>query len=211
MVAVSSDLSFFDNMAVFTYAKVEQDILPCDIETVRYYYPHKPDYDKFSHYKIPSTALSAEFLDILDRGGLAVKHAEVFYRPGTGAAMDSFIHTDGHRVVPGFAKVNYVLGGDQNIMKWWRPLAVTEKNNMETAIGTKYLRFEEHECVLLDSVDLHGLYVVNAGIPHSVTMSSGSVSEPRICISVTPILKTTRDNLGCRDTLSRLHYALKNK
>lgn len=211
MKIIPNDLSFYDTMQVFTYHKFDFDIMPCELETVREHYPYRPQFDQFSHYKIPNDSLSAQFLEILDAGGLAVKHAEVFYRPGTGIMMDSFIHTDGHQVLPGLAKINYVLGDSDNTMKWWRPYQVGEKNHMKTPIGTNYLRFEEQECTLLDSVDMHGLYVVNAGIPHSVNMSQGSVDRPRICISVTPILKKTGNNLGCRETVARLQYGYENK
>lgn len=206
---VIQDLSFFDEIQVFTYSKVDLDIMPCSLETVRDLYPHKPDYSKFSHYRLPADRLDGEFLRLLDVAGLDVKHAEIFYRPGNGVMMDAFIHTDGHRIVPGFAKINYIIGEGGNTMKWWRPLQVTEKNEMVTPINTKYLKFEENECQLLDQVDMRGLYVVNAGIPHSVSMSVGDVDRPRICISVTPKLKgSDKLNVGCNETTQRLAAAL---
>lgn len=204
MYTTEHDLSFFDTQQIFTYKKILPDILPCSIEVVRRYYPYKPGYDRFSHYKIPNDSLDKSFLSWLDSTGLTVKHAEIFYRPGTGPQNDAFIHVDGHRVIPGFAKINYIIGGDSNIMKWWRPKQVTEKNNMSTPIGTKYLRFEPDECTLLDQVDMCGLYVVNAGIPHSVEMTNGSIDKPRICISVTPLYKTTLMNAACHDIAERL-------
>jgi hypothetical protein len=204
------DLSFFENTKVFTYAKVSHDMLPCSIDTVKDLYPHKPNFDKFSHYKLPEDRLDGQFLKLLRLAGLAVKHAEIFYRPGTGQNMDAFIHTDGHQVVPGFAKINYIMGGSNNLMKWWRPKAVTEKNNMTTPIGTKYLKFSEEECIELDQVDMRGLYVVNAGIPHSVSMSSGTIENPRICISVTPLSLDTMKNVGCHTAINRIEHALKH-
>lgn len=204
-----SDISFFDQIKVFTYSKLNIDLIPCSLETVRDLYPHKPDYSKFSHYRVPIDRLEPNFVRLLSRAGLGIKHAEIFYRPGTGEAMDAFIHTDGHRVVPGFAKINYVISEDSNIMSWWRPIGpVTEKNEMVTSVNTKYLKFERSECKLLDQVDMHGLYVVNAGIPHSVSMNAGSVDRPRICISVTPLLLENMKNVGCREAHSRLSSAI---
>lgn len=197
------DLSFFDTQVIFTYKKMPVDIMPCSLDVVKNFYPHKPLFDKFAHYNIPIDKLGADFLKILDSVDLTVKHAEIFYRPGKGAAMDAFIHTDGHRVVPGFAKINFILGSGGNLMRWWRPHSVNEKNNMLTPIGTKYLRFDEGECDLLDEVDMRGLYLVNAGIPHSVTMVDGSPETPRICISVTPLDKTSRLNVRCADAWNR--------
>lgn len=202
------DLSFFDLLKIFTYEKMPENILPCSIDVVKEFYPHKPSFDKFAHYKIPEQKLDKNFLHILSISGMKVKHAEIFYRPGNGKLMDAFIHTDGHRIVPGFAKINYIIGGQNNIMRWWRPKDVQEKNNMLTPIGTKYLKFDESECTLLDEVDMQGLYVVNAGIPHSVSMTNGSIDNPRICISVTPLLKDTEKNVACQDASTRLSSAI---
>lgn len=201
-----NDLTFFDKMKVFSYYKVPMDILPASMETVRDLYPYKPDFTKFAHYRLPADRLTPEFIQLLDLAGLEVKHAEIFYRPGVGKDMDAFIHTDGHRVIPGFAKINYVLGGTSNIMKWWRPIKpVTQENQMETSVKTKYLWFKEEDCVLYDQVDMQGLYVVNAGIPHSVSMNVGGVDNPRIAISITPRVKGSNiHNAGCVDTATRL-------
>ena len=205
-----NDLSFFDRMKVFSYYKVPQDILPATLETVKELYPYKPDYTKFAHYRLPEDRLTPEFLKLLDVAGLEVKHAEIFYRPGVGKEMDAFIHTDGHKVIPGFAKINYIIGGTSNIMKWWRPTRpVTAENQMETPVKTKYLWFKEEDCVLYDQVDMQGLYVVNAGIPHSVSMNVGDINNPRIAISVTPRVKGgASPNAGCVDTATRLTRAI---
>ena len=205
-----NDLSFFDTMKVFSYYKVPMDILPCSMETVKELYPHQPDFTKFAHYRLPENRLADEFKQLLDLAGLEVKHAEIFYRPGVGKNMDAFIHTDGHRVIPGFAKINYIIGGENNIMKWWRPLKpVTDANRMETSVNTKYLSFKEEDCELYDQVDMQGLYVVNAGIPHSVSMNTGGVDNPRIAISVTPRIRgSSVPNAGCMDTSIRLTQAI---
>lgn len=204
------DFSFFDTMKVFSYSKIDTDITPVSMETILDLYPMKPDYSTARHYKLPIERLNKEFVDLLDRAGLEPHHAEIFYRPGNGKDMDAFIHTDGHVIVPGFAKINYVVGGANNLMKWWRPLVdVTEKNIMTTPIGTKFMYFEEKECELYDQVDMQGLYVVNAAIPHSVEMSTGTVDTPRICVSVTPKIKNSQHIVaGCMDVSIRIKSAL---
>jgi hypothetical protein len=201
-----NDLSFYDTTKVFTYKKLPVDLMPCTIETVMDLNPYKPTCDKFSHYAIPFNRLSDEFLTLMDECEMAVANAEIFYRPGNSRDMSAFIHTDGHKVIPGFAKINYVMGEPGNIMRWYRPKLVSERNEMTTSIGTKYLYFGIDECTVIDKVDMSGLYVVNAGIPHSVEISAGSVTNPRICISITPKpTKGTVSNLGCHDTFTRLN------
>jgi hypothetical protein len=207
---MDNDLSFFDTMKVFSYYKLPMDILPASMETVKDLYPHKPDFTKFAHYRLPEDRLEPDFKNLLDMAGLEVKHAEIFYRPGVGKDMDAFIHTDGHKVIPGFAKINYIIGGENNIMKWWRPVKpVTDANRLETSVQTKYLWFKEEDCDLYDQVDMKGLYVVNAGIPHSVSMNTGGVDNPRIAISITPRIKGSPvPNAGCMDASVRLTQAI---
>lgn len=199
------DISFFDKMSVFTHAKIPLDVIPVAKDVVNELYPH-PERTQFAHYKVPIDKVSSEFSAMLHEVGLDVKHAEIFFRPGVGKLMDAFIHTDSHTIVPGFAKINFVYGGSNNVMRWWKPTQVTSKNHMLTPIGTRYLHFDESECVMLDEVMMDGLYVVNAGIPHSVLMGSASVDNPRVCISVTPRLygSEATSNVGCRDTVARL-------
>lgn len=204
----SPDLSFFDTQEIFTYKKLNLDLMLCSLDVVKEFYPHKPNFTRFAHYKIPNNRLDKNFLNILTKAGMTPKHAEIFYRPGIGELMDAFIHTDGHQVIPGFAKINFILGGTGNIMKWWRPKTVTEKNNMFTPIGTKYLKFSSDECILLEQTEMLGLYVINAGIPHSVEMRKGSPDVPRICISVTPLLTDINKNVGCADAYNRLNNIL---
>jgi hypothetical protein len=210
---MADEFYFFDTIKVFSYHKLTADIAPTSLDVVLDLYPGKPNYSLAKHYKLPVELLSKEFTDLLSAAGLEAHHAEIFYRPGNGPDMDAYIHTDGHRIYPGFAKINYVTGGKNNIMKWWRPLKpITDDNIQTTPVGTKYLYFDAKDCKLYNQVDMQGLYVVNAAIPHSVEMSTGSVSTPRICISVTPKLKNSGwITMGCIDAKYRLEHAVKNQ
>jgi hypothetical protein len=179
----------------FTYLKISDivPVLPTTLENVRklYPWPKNPDtgeeYSYFAHYKFDPTLIDPLFLDIMQWGGMDIKHCEVFYRPGTGEEFDAFIHVDGHHVQPCVAKINWVVGNTDNIMRFWRPIVEVEsRHELITNAGTKYLTFPQEEVELIDSVDMQGVYVVNAGIPHSVDMTQGTVNEPRICVSIVP-------------------------
>jgi hypothetical protein len=197
---------FFDSVKIFTHYKLNTDIVPVDLDTVLDLRPEKSGKVAL-HYTIPNSVISDEFNKLLAMGGMVVDHAEVFYRPGIGVLNDAFIHTDGHIVRTGFAKINYVVGGENNLMKWYRPRVVTEE--LITTVGTKYLRFAPEDCELIDQLDMQGLYIVNAAIPHSVEMTTGSTVEPRICISITPKNKWGKHSTaGCIDTKYRLTHAL---
>jgi hypothetical protein len=213
---MNNSLEQFNNPSLFTYKKLANDLMPTTVEHVQSIYPYpKKDgvpYSYFAHYGFPVRLLSPEFMKWLVAAGMTPHHAEIFYRPGTGELMDAFIHTDGHQleIDPGLAKINFILGGETNIMKWWRPVnGVTDENKKLTKANTQYLMFEESECKLVDEVEMNGLYVVNAGIPHSVTMNSAGIDNPRICMSVVPRLISggTNTYLGCQEVYDRLTEA----
>lgn len=75
---------------------------------------------------------------------------------------------------------------------------------MTTKVGTKYLVFQSDEVTEIDRAEMQGLYLVNAGIPHSVDMNRGSPDAPRICLSIVPKDKDTGKLLGCGDVYDRL-------
>ena len=200
-----NDFSFFDTQKVFSYYKLPMDILPASLDIVRGFIPMNADLSRPVHYKLPNDSLDKKFLKVLDDIGAEVDHAEVFYRAGQGPELDSLIHTDSHEIFPSLAKINYITGGGKNLMKWYRPrVPFTEKNLHITPAGTKYIRFAKKDCDIYDQVDMQGLYIVNAAIPHSVEMTNGSAASPRICISVTPRLKGQINNMGCNDLQRRL-------
>lgn len=182
----------------FTYRKIELPAEPSTLEEIHRQYPWPADPDTgversfFSHYKFDPAGLNPVFVDIMNWGGMKVKHCEVFYRPGTGEEFDAFIHVDGHKVVDCVGKINWVLGAKGNVMHWFKPVVeIQSRHQLTTNAGTKYLTFLPSDVEEIDSVDMHGLYVVNAGIPHSVDMKAGSPDEPRICLSIVPAYVVT--------------------
>lgn len=194
-----------------TWFKVSKNIQPITFDTITRLYPYKPDFGRYALYKFLTSDITPEFMEILDVAELGIKHLQIFYRPGYSADMNAFIHTDGYDVIPDLAKINYVISGRGNIMKWWRPLSntVLDKHRFKTEIGSKYLRFDEHECELLDQQDLAGLYVVNAGIPHSITMTNASIDNPRICVSITPTIKNSNKMISTSiEVINRLEMAI---
>lgn len=203
----------------FTYRKIELPVEPGTIDEIhqQYPWPANPEtgveYSYFAHYKFDHTKLNPVFIDIMEWGGMKVKHSEVFYRPGTGEEFDAFIHVDGHKVVECIGKINWVIGDSGNVMHWFTPVVeIQSRHQLITNAGTKYLTFLPEDVRKIDSADMHGLYVVNAGIPHSVDMTAGSPDEPRICLSivptyiVTPAGKNPGSNMGGDEIYLRLIF-----
>lgn len=203
----------------FTYRKIELPVEPSSIDEIHQQYPWPADPETgversyFAHYRFDHTKLNPVFVDIMGWGGMKVKHSEVFYRPGTGENFDAFIHVDGHKVVECVGKINWVIGAKGNVMNWFKPVVeIQTRHQMITNAGTKYLTFLPEDVERIDTTDMHGLYVVNAGIPHSVDMTAGSPDEPRICLSIVPTYiqtpegKKPNDNVGGDEIYLRLIF-----
>lgn len=197
---------------IFTYLDANNlGCLPTDMDNILESYPYPPrdgvPYNSFAHYVLDKKFLNPQFLEILSAGGMELFHSEVFFRPGTGELYDAFIHTDGHKILPCMAKINWVVGDPGNLMSWYLPkVEPTKDNELTTKAGTKYLVFEEDQVDLLDQLDMNGLYVVNAGIPHGVKMLSGSSTNPRVAVSIVPHLKGKTASMGGTDVYLRLLY-----
>lgn len=205
----------------FTYRKIELPVEPSTVDEIHRQYPWPANPDTgiersyFSHYKFDHTKLNQVFVDIMEWGGMKIKHSEVFYRPGTGEQFDAFIHVDGHKVVECIGKINWVIGAKGNVMHWFKPIVeIQSRHQLITNAGTKYLTFLPEDVKKIDSTDMHGLYVVNAGIPHGVEMIDGSPDEPRICLSivpsyiVTPAGKRPNGNIGGDEIYLRLLFGM---
>lgn len=192
-----------------------KDIMPTTLENVLAAYPFPKNekgeaYSYFAHYRFPLEYITDEFKEMLKYGEMEVHHAEIFYRPGVGEGFDAFIHTDGHQIVEGLAKINFIIGGEHNTMQWYIPtVEVTQKHVKKTRVNTKYLTFDPDEVELVDETEMQGLYIVNAGIPHGVKMTEGGINKPRICISLVPkLINATDSNTGCEDAYIRLLYGM---
>jgi hypothetical protein len=201
-----------NNHDIFTYLNLNNlGITPCTLEAVYESYPYPPrdgiPYAYFAHYPLDKKYLNPVFLNIMDVGGLSLSHSEVFFRPGTGEDFDAFIHVDGYDLQL-VTKFNWIVGDRGNTMQWYMPnVKISEKHQLMTKVDTKYLVFDSNEVDLIDEVDLHGLYVVNAGIPHGVKMISGTSKTPRIAVSIVPRLKSN-DTIspGGRDAYLRMLF-----
>lgn len=202
-----------DNL--FTYKRLSRDIWPATLDNVLKAYPRPKNekgqaYSYVSHYKVPLEYISTEFADIIKQGNMEVVQMEVFYRPGTGEEFDAGIHSDGAEVAGNLAKINFVIGGENNTTTWYIPkVEISPDNVIVTPVGTKYLKFEPDQVEILDQADINGLYIFNGGIPHGVKMVGGSIDKPRICISVVPkIIGAASSLTSCHDVYLRFLFGM---
>lgn len=128
---------------------------------------------------------TSEFKEYLTSVNLAVHLCELFqYEPFEGLG----IHIDGSSI-DDRCKINVIYGGSKSEMLWYAPKNDTVRPILkETSIGTKYLKYEESDLVVLEKTELHGANVVKVGIPHSIQ----NYSEYRMCFSIPLIFADTK-------------------
>ena len=150
------------------------------------------DIDQYKTYSTNHTKIlgftkyfTSEFKEYLTSVNLAVHLCELFqYKPFEGLG----IHIDGSSI-DDRCKINVIYGGSKSEMLWYAPKNDTVRPILkETPIGTKYLKYEESDLVVLEKSELHGANVVKVGIPHSIQ----NYSEYRMCFSIPLIFADTK-------------------
>ena len=133
----------------------------------------KVDPGNINHFKIDTDPELQNFLLPLD---VKIIHSELFYTP-PGYTLRAHIDTvnDDH------CKLNFVYGGTDSLMQWWRlkdsTLVLESKFN---STGTPYIPVNIDDCDLVWSAKIGTPSLVNVGQPHSVINHSNS---PRWCFS----------------------------
>lgn len=125
------------------------------------------------------------FLDALD---LYVSHSEIFYTPPKGKLP---IHVD-HDEFSNRCKLNWVFGAEGSRMIWWEKKPGVELKYHTTPIKTRYLMFDQADCIQLYSAEINQPSLVNVGVPHSV---DNMTDQGRWCMSYVIGKKKDHTNL----------------
>ncbi len=145
-----------------------------------------PDFDHTEKMRIVNDihgVIHEEFQMFLDAHNLKIHELQIFtYR----ANQNLGIHVD-DEVVDNKAKINVIYGGEDSLVEWFQPLPGIIKPVEFSPMGTKYLKFADHETVMACSANLVGPYLVNTGVPHRVKNGN----SPRVCLSMPIFLKGT--------------------
>jgi len=168
---------------MINFANLLLDIYPLkyklEVEPIRY----------FRHTKISNEEINPEFIDLLKSNDIHIFYAEFFYSPPYYIQP---IHVD----APGgdIVKINFVLGGANSTMSWYK-----EKPNIivpikKTSVGTSYTEYTIDQVELIETHTIGFPSLVQVGIPHRIV----NAHESRICASFvckdklnTPIPMTT--------------------
>lgn len=139
------------------------------------------NYDSFPktfHGSVPESYLSNELLKIIQSTGLTIRLVETFFR-NPNRNPRSPIHVDAGGRFTDIAKLNYIFRGNGSKMLWYQPLN-DNKIISKTPINTSYISYELDQVKLIESVELHGPAIIQAGVPHSII----NETEDRLCVSV---------------------------
>ena len=123
--------------------------------------------------------LSSEFKDFLSSLGVMVMLAEVFYKDEKSKAIDG-IHIDNTKRLNNFVKLNYVYGGGDSLMKWYRLKEGKNTRVARTSINTTYQYALSQDVDEIFAVKIEGPSLVNVGVLHGIS----NITSPRICYSL---------------------------
>jgi hypothetical protein len=120
--------------------------------------------------------INPDLISVLASLNLTISWAELFYTaPFTfsGPHIDDIQGGD-------FTKLNYVFGGKNSFMYWWKPKPGVSKPLSKTEIDSHYIRYNIHEVDLIDKQRVQFPSIVQVGVPHNIH----NFEEPRYCLSI---------------------------
>lgn len=150
-----------------------------------------------NHARGPSDIMGNQTGNILSKVGIEIRWVEVFY---LGPGADHTIHCDG-RELDNKAKLNYIIGGKDSLMKWYHP-ASQDKIKIRTSwANTVYLGLETDDVIETYSTTMQeGFYIVNVGEFHNVWNSD----EDRYCLSACLVDSKNNYRLNYKELQQRL-------
>jgi hypothetical protein len=136
--------------------------------------------------------VNPDMLTFLKSLGIEPLHCEIFYSVPN---FFSGIHVD---IKHGdFTKINWVFGGSESVMNWYRPKNnFIRDENAKTVIDTAYIPYWRDEVEVIHSSQLITPSIVQVGVPHNIK----NANEPRYCVSL--VLSTIKDGNIYRPTMA---------
>jgi len=130
--------------------------------------------------------LNEELLKFFDSLNLKIFLVETFYKNSTSTGG---IHVDS--VGGDYVKLNWVFGGGQSKMCWYRPKYNFKKEPIQTPTGTPFISYSNAEVEGIERTAINNQTLVQVGIPHNIV----DVTEERFCVSIVIQSKTTGQRL----------------
>ncbi len=169
-------------------------------------HPFKDDYPidllkEKRHIKINfEDILTEKFINLLDTLSIKVSLVESFYSP---KSIIQPIHIDSKG--GDYTKLNFVYGGKDSLMHWYKLKEGSNAISHITDIGTIYATYNRQDCIILESHCIKFPTLIQAGVPHNVT---NPPFEDRLCISLFLRDKNTNEIIDMKNAIHRFQNYL---
>lgn len=165
---------------------------PFEIET-----PGFPG-ESIDHYSYDYNQLDPRLLDFLKQVDIYITYAEVFYsRPQTRIP----IHQDAPNLNC-YTKLNICQSSLKSFMNWYSVIPECKKQDTKVhTLNRPYIEYTPEEVVLEHTECIHGVYLVNAGVPHD---STNFTNMPRYTLSLGLNDSKITDELSFEQAVNRL-------
>lgn len=147
------------------------------------------------HFLIKKENRDVNAVKLIESLGFYVFHSELFYTPPFASRT---IHVDGETGIPPYAsifKINWIIGGNNSIMTWFKTLDDYVPERRKTRVGTYAFAFDPEKCTPILDLQIKNCAIVQAGIPHTVT----NYEEPRWAVSYVLSTSPTTNRLVSPD------------
>ena len=144
----------------------------------------KTKYANARHKHLDRSDISDLYYSFIENLDLRLNHAEVFF------SLPNIyypIHRDQHNLID-FPKINFVYGGDNSKMNWYKIKEGREGISSYTNINTAFVQYELNDVDLIFSQEIKSPSLVQAGVPHNVT-------SPTLRWSVSTVYTTKNNKL----------------
>ena len=156
-----------------------------------------PFISDFNLFELPKVRLqlldinviNIKLIDFLYNKGIEIRAVEVFYsEPNFGGG----IHSDGAGDEgDDITKLNYIVGGQNSLMHWYKLKPGARKNVMNTDKGTPYVNYFNEDTDRIHTASVGFPSLVQVAVPHNVK----NFNEPRYCICLVIQNSTTKQRL----------------
>lgn len=131
-------------------------------------------YSKNRHYLLDIFDISKDYTNFIESLGLKILRIEVFY---TLPNVFYKIHKD-HQDLNDFSKINFVYGGKNSVMNWYKPKEEKTGTKELTQANASFFSYDKENVELVFKTNIKSPSLIQSGVPHNVTSE-----DYRWCIS----------------------------
>jgi len=128
------------------------------------------DYNAYNRINVTRSDIKRRVHGFFQNLGFRVSGVICFYTPPNYSLATA--HIDDSKF-SNMAKLNYVSGGAEHWMHWYKFVGTEEQIIKTTNVrGDSYYSFDKEHCEEIAREHMEGYYLVNAGVPHGITNDS---------------------------------------